>query len=160
MANPAPTAPAQPAASGNTTGTIVDPFRAYNFKLNIQGVNQGHFTECTGLGTKIQSIAYREAGANEVIRRLPGQVDYGDVTLRYGLTTSIEMWQWFLSAVKGLVQRRDISVIMLDDTGQEALRWNLSRAWVSEWRGAPLNAMGSEVAIETMVLVFEGMERG
>jgi len=138
---------------------VTDPYRAYNFKLNIQGVNQGHFTECMGLAARVQSIAYREAGNNQVIRRLPGQVDYGEVTLRYGLTTSIEMWQWFMSAVKGKVERRDISIIMLGESGEEVLRWNLTRTWVSEWRGAPLDALGREAAIESMVLVFEGLER-
>ena len=42
----------------------VDPYRAYNFKLQINGVNQGHFTECSGLGIKIEPVKYREAGTS------------------------------------------------------------------------------------------------
>ena len=154
-----PTAAAQPTAPAGQTGSMVDPYRAYNFKLNIQGVNEGHFTQCSGLGVKIENIVYREGGDPLRVRCLPGRVAYGEVTLSYGLTTSIEMWQWFLSTLKGTVQRRDISVLMLGDTGEEVLRWNLIRSWISEWRGAPLDALGREAAIESMSLVYEGLER-
>jgi phage tail-like protein len=142
-------------------GTTVDPYRAYNFKLEIQGVTEGHFTECTGLGVKVDAIAYREGGVNQLVRRLPGRVEYADLTLRYGLTTSADLWQWFMSAVKGKVERRNVSVVMLDADGvTEALRWNLIQAWVREWRGALLDALGREAAIESVTLVYEALERG
>ena len=50
-----------------------DPYRAYNFKLIIQGVTEGHFTECTGLTVKVDAIKYREAGNNQV--SLPNEGD-------------------------------------------------------------------------------------
>lgn len=151
---------AAPAAGAGQTGTWKDPYRGYNFKVLVQGVGDGHFTECSGLGVKVQSIAYREAGAGPVIHRLPGQVEYGEVTLRYGLTSSLELWQWFLSAVEGRVERRSVSIVMVDDDGvTEVLRWSLINAWVTEWRGALLDALGREAAIESMTLVFERLER-
>jgi phage tail-like protein len=95
------------------------------------------------------------------MRRLPGPVQYGDVTLRYGLSNSNELWQWFLTAVKGTVERKNVSVVMLDADGStEVVRWNILNAWISEWRGARLDAKGKEVAIETLTLVFETLERG
>ena len=42
----------------------------------------------------------------------------------------------------------------------EVVRWNLVNAWPREWRGTPLDAMGQEIAIETLTLVFETLERG
>src|SRR5262245_45330287 len=149
-----------PAPGTGQTGTWQDPYRAYNFKVMVQGVGDGHFTECSGLAVKVQSIAYREGGASPLIHRLPGQIEYGEVTLRYGLTSSLELWQWFLSAVQGRVQRRSVSIVMLGDDGTtEVLRWNLINAWVTEWRGALLDALGREAAIESMTLVFENLER-
>ena len=143
------------------SGKIVDPYRAYNFKLEIQGVTEGHFTECTGLGVTVSDIKYREGGVNQIVRRLPGQVDYADVTLRYGLTNSTELWSWFMTSVNGKVERRNVSVVMLNPDGvTEALRWNLISSWPSEWRGAPLDALAQEAAIESLKLVFEGLERG
>jgi phage tail-like protein len=147
-----------PAASA--PGTWKDPFRSYNFKVSVANVGDGHFTECSGLAARVQSISYREAGAGPVIHRLPGPVEYGEVTLRYGLTSSPELWQWFLSGLEGRVDRRTVTIAMLDEDGTtEVLRWSLDRAWVTEWRGALLDALGREAAIESMTLVFERLER-
>ena len=143
------------------TGAWTDPYRAYNFKLEIQGVTEGHFTECSGLGVKVDVISYREGGNSQVIHRLPGQVSYADVTLRYGLTNSRQLWEWFLTSMRGKVERRNISIVLVDSDGvTEAMRWNLINAWVSEWRGAVLNASTHEVAIEAVTIVFETLERG
>src|SRR5919202_426495 len=104
MPEAAQTAP--PAAAGAQPGTFIDPFRAYNFKLQIQGVTEGHFTEVGGLEVEVHPIRYREGGAGQVVHVIPGPVTYGDVTLRYGLTASGDLWEWLLSAVRGSVQRR------------------------------------------------------
>jgi phage tail-like protein len=147
--------------SGAQPGAWTDPYRAYNFKLLIQGVTEGHFTQCAGLGVKVHAIPYREGGAGAAVRRLPGPVEYGDVTLRYGLSASRELWAWFMSVVRGQVERKNVSVVLLDQDGvTEVMRWNLINAWPCEWRGAPLDAMSREVAIETLTLVFEALERG
>lgn len=140
--------------------TWVDPFRAYNFKLMIQGVTEAHFTQCTGLGIKVHALEYREGGANQVVQKIPGRVEYANVTLHYGLTASAELWNWFLTAVAGKVERKNVSIVMLDADGTtEVMRWNLMRAWPSEWSGAPLDALAREVAIEKLTLVFETLDR-
>jgi phage tail-like protein len=87
-------------------------------------------------------------------------VNYSDVTLRYGLTDSRELWEWLMTAVDGRVERKNISVLMLDPEGvDEVMRWNLINAWPSEWRGTKLDAMSREAAIESLTLVFESMDR-
>jgi phage tail-like protein len=141
-------------------GNWVDPLRSYNFKLLINNVTEGHFTEVTGLGVQVERISYREAGNNAVVRAIPGRVTYASVTLRYGLTSSNELWDWLMTAVEGRVSRRNVSVVMLDSSGTaEVLRWNLINAWPQEWYGAPLDAMSRELAIETLVLAHEGLHR-
>jgi phage tail-like protein len=137
-----------------------DPYRAYNFKLEIEGVTQGHFTECSGLGAKVEAIRYREAGNSQVVNHIPGFVEYTPVTLRYGLTDSQELWNWFMSAARGQVERRNISLVLLDADGTtEVARWNLNNAWVSEWQAAPLDALRHEIAIESMVIVCDTVQR-
>jgi phage tail-like protein len=141
-------------------GNWVDPLRAYNFRLLINNVTEGHFTEVSGLGVRVERISYREAGNNSVIRAIPGRVTYPPVTLRYGLTSSPELWEWLMTAVEGRVSRRNASIVMLDASGSsEVLRWNLLNAWPEEWLGAPLDAMSRELAIETLVLAHEGLQR-
>jgi phage tail-like protein len=159
MAEAAPTSPAPP-ESGAAPGVFIDPYRAYNFKLEIRGVTTGHFTECSGLGVRVQAIRYREGGNNQVIHVVPGQVEYDDVTLRYGLTASRELWDWLSSGVQGNVTRQNVSIIMVASNGtDEAMRYDLGNAWISAWRGAPLDALGQQLAIDTITLVFETLER-
>lgn len=146
--------------SQGKAGSYTDPYAAYNFRLEIQGVEEARFTECTGIGVRVESVRYREGGTNASVHRLPGPVEFQEVTLRYGLTSSTALWDWFMTAVDGKVQRKNVSIVLLKrDGATEAMRWNLERAWPTEWRGAPLDAMGHEVAIESVTLVYEGLER-
>ncbi|MGH9245610.1 MAG: phage tail protein [Acidimicrobiales bacterium] len=147
---------ARPAAQ---PGNRVDPYRAYTFKLRFNNLDAGHFTEVGGLGVRVERITYREAG-NAAVRAIPGQVSYSPVTLRYGLTDSTSLWDWLLEAVAGRVTRRAVTIAMLDSTGNtEVFWWNLRDAWPAEWHGAPLDALCRELAIESLVLAHEGIER-
>jgi len=138
----------------------LDPYRSYNFKIVIQGVVEGHFTQCSGLGVRLGVIRYREGGNGQVARALPGRVEYADVELKYGLTKSRELWDWLMTAVQGEVVRKNVSILMLDAQGtQEVMRWNLVNAWPSQWRGAVLDAMSQEAALEHLTLVYDTLER-
>ncbi|MCA9948318.1 MAG: phage tail protein [Anaerolineales bacterium] len=137
-----------------------DPYRSYNFKLDINGISEGHFTECSGLSVKVESIPYREAGSNQIVRKIPGPVDYAGVTLRYGVTNSKDLWNWLMKAVEGNVERKNVSIILLDSQGtDEVMRWNLVDAWPSEWQGAGLNTTDRAIAIDSLTLVFDRLER-
>jgi phage tail-like protein len=147
------------AQQAQTTGPV-DPFRNFQFSLEIRGVVQGHFTQVSGLGVRVHPIRYREGGLGQIVRAIPGPVEYAEVTLKYGLTRSTELWTWFTQAVKGQVERRNVSISVLNTDGAtEALRWNLFNAWPSAWHGAPLDAMGREIAIEELKLAFDSLER-
>jgi phage tail-like protein len=142
-------------------GTYVDPFRAFNFKLEIGGITEGHFTEVAGLGARVTPISYREAGNSQVVHYVPGRVEYSEVTLRYGVTRSRELFEWFKTGVVGHVQRKNLSIILFDADGTtEVMRWNLVNAWATEWRGSILDAHSQEVAIESLTLVCESLDRG
>jgi phage tail-like protein len=148
-------------ANAQAAGTYVDPYRAFNFKLEIGGVTEGHFTEVTGLGARVTPISYREAGNSQVVHYVPGRVEYSEITLRYGLTKSRELFDWFKTGVVGHVQRKNLSIVLFDTDGTtEVMRWNLVNAWATEWRGSILDAHSQEVAIESLTLVCESMDRG
>src|SRR5688572_33485108 len=101
--------------SGSQPGTTVDPLRAYNFQLLINGVTEGHFTEVSGLGVKVERISYREAGNQSTVRAIPGRVTYSSVTLRFGLTSSKDLWDWLMTAVAGNVSRRNVSIVRSEE---------------------------------------------
>jgi phage tail-like protein len=157
MPEAAQTAP--PAATGAQPGTFIDPFRAYNFKLQIQGVTEGHFTECSGLEVEVhQSATARAVRRKSCTSSLA--LSRTATSRSHGLTSSIELWTWLLSAVRGSVERRNVSILMLDSTGAtEVVRWDLTNAWPARWRGAPLDALEREIAIENLTLVFETLQR-
>ncbi|MPZ48126.1 MAG: phage tail protein [Dehalococcoidia bacterium] len=158
MAEVADTTPNPP--SGAQPGVFNDPYREYMFKLEIMGVTEGHFIECKGFEVAVHPIRYREGGEHEVVHAIPGRVEYSDVTLRYGLTESRQLWDWFSGAVKGAVERKNVSIAMVPSNGAgEGPRWNLYNAWPSRWKAAPLDAMAKEVAIESVTIVFERMDR-
>src|SRR5260221_11402698 len=114
------------AQSGAQPGVFNDPYRAYNFKLVIQGVTEGHFTACTGLGVKVQVIKYREGGTSQVVHCIPGPVEYADITLRYGLTASHEIWDWLMAVVAGTVERKNVSIIVVSSDGENGrMRWEI-----------------------------------
>jgi phage tail-like protein len=70
------------------------------------------------------------------------------------------MWDWMQKAVSGSVERRTVHILMLDPEGiNEKLRWTLHDAWPCAWHGAPLDAMSSLVAVESLELVYETLER-
>ncbi len=136
------------------------PLQNYSFQLDVPGVAQVLFTECTNIEVRVAAVPFPEAGSPQAIRRGPARVEYADITLRFGLTRSGELWDWFLRAALSQVERRNVSILMLDSGGaREVVRWNLTNAWPRQWNGAPLPVRGQDATIETLTLVFESLER-
>ena len=160
MADPA----AKPAAaqSGATPGLFIDPYRAYSFKLLVGGsMVEAHFTRCTGLGMRVEPIPYAEGGSSKIYH-VPGRTRCEPVTLQYGLTSSHALWDWMNSITKGTVPmpRKNIQILLLDPDGiTEKVRWALNNAWPCAWRGASLDALAGEVAIESVEFIYETVER-
>jgi phage tail-like protein len=137
----------------------VDPYKNFRFRVEIDGVTQAGFTECNGLGSRVEVIEYREGGDPTTVRKLPGRVMYPDITLKWGVTDSRDLYYWHRSVVQGQIQRKNCSISLLDDSGAARARWNLYEAWPSKWDGPAFNAKGSDVAIESLTITCEGVER-
>ena len=158
MAEEAENAPESGEGGSGAVLQRVDPYRAYNFTL-LTGVSQGHFTECSAPGVRINPIRYVEGG-DQIVHQLAGRVEYTEVTLRYGLTDSAELWEWLVKSIEGTPEYRNVSIVMQGPGGiGEGVGWNLNDAWPCQWRGAPLNAQASEIAIESLTLCYESISR-
>ena len=127
--------------------------------MEIDGIVQAGFSDCSGFGSHVEVVEYREGGDANTVRKLPGKVSYPDITLKWGLTDSRELYDWHLAAVDGQIQRKNGSVLVLDDTGAEKVRWNFFNAWPTKWDGGALTAKGNDVAIETLSVACERLER-
>jgi phage tail-like protein len=134
-----------------------DPYRNFNFRVVIEGVSAAGFSECHGLTAEIPVIEYREGGDKVDIRKLPGLPRYGNVTLKRGLTANRELWDWFRAVAGGAADRRPVSIVLLDEAGEALVSFNLAGAWPTKFELAPLDALGNDVAIETLELAHEGL---
>lgn len=141
------------------TGQRVDPFLNFNFLVEIDGISRAAFQEASGFDSTIDVIEHREGGDNITPRKLPGMTKYSNIVLKRGITDDVELYQWHRQAIQGNVQRRNGSIVLLDRQGTEQVRWNFVNAWPTKWDGPDLNAEGNDVAIETLELAHEGVER-
>jgi phage tail-like protein len=152
---PQPTEPSQ-----SQPGVRKDrPYRQYNFKLVITGVVEGYFTRMEGLRVEVPPLYFRPAGQNSSVQALPGPVHLAPVTFWYGVSDSMELMRWLFTSVSGRVERRNVSVAMLDNAGSaEVRRFNLLQAWPCDWSGALLNSMGKDLAIESLTLAYDELK--
>jgi phage tail-like protein len=140
------------------TGDRRDPFRSFNFRVELDGITRAGFRECSGLDASQDPIEYREGTEGLTARKLPGLNKYSNISLKWGMTDDTELWDWRKKAIAGKVERKNGSIVLLDESGEEKLRWNFREAWPTKWTGPSFNATGNEVAIETLEITHEGLE--
>src|SRR5262249_7529170 len=137
----------------------VDPFKNFRFLVEIDGIVQAGFSDCNGLGSNVEVVEYREGGETPTGRKLPGKMTHSDITRKGAIPSPRELYDWHLAAVNGTIQRKNGSVILQDDLGQEQVRWNFFNAWPSKYAAPEFNAKGNDVAIDTLTVSCERMER-
>ncbi len=139
-----------------------DPYRSFRFLVEIGGIVQAGFSEVTIPESAQDPIEYRE-GSDMIptMRKIPGLIKYGNLVLKWGTTDSLELYNWRKEIEDGKIEgaRRDIAVLVLDETGSMTARWEFSQAWPSKYNAPDLKASGSEIAIETLEIAHEGMRR-
>lgn len=137
-----------------------DPYRNFNFVVEIDGIKLAGFTDCSGFGASTDPIEYREGGKNTTTHKLPGQTKYTNIVLKWGLTDSRDLYDWYRDVVNGKIRRAHGSIVVYDVDGiTEKARWNFFDAWPTKWDGPDFSAKGNDVAIETLELAHERIER-
>jgi len=142
-----------------TVGIRVDPYPNFAFRVEIDGITQAHFRECSGLGSNIDVTENPEGGVG-FIGKIPGRAHFPNIVLRWGLTDSTELYDWQRRAVEGRVERKNGSIVQLDHLGTERLRWNFTDGWPAKWDGPSFNAGSNELSVESLEIAHEGLERG
>lgn len=139
--------------------TRVDPYRGFNFLVEIDGITQAGFQECSGLDSQTAGVDYREGSDPNHVRKLTGLNTFSAISLKRGITDSDELWKWRLTAVEGKTERKNGSIVLLNEKGEEKIRWNFSHAWPSKWTGPAFNSTGNAVAVETLEITHEEVTR-
>lgn len=141
------------------TGKRDDPYQQFNFLVEIDGVARAGFTECSGLTTDTDGIDYREGADRTMnVRKIAGLRKYTNIVLKRGYTQDKSLWDWRKRIINGKTERRSADIILLDEERNEVLRWRVREAWISKWDSGPFNAKTSDVAIETIEMMHEGLE--
>jgi phage tail-like protein len=138
-----------------------DPLRNFRFRLEIDGVQQAGFSEVNIGETTTDAVDYREGTDPAHVRKLSGLTKYGNITLKWGVTDSMELFNWHKEIVAGQVasNRKQVSIIVVDEAGSDKARFLISDAWPMKYDPSDLNGKGNEVFIELLELVNEGIER-
>ena len=92
------------------------------------------------------------------MRKLPGLTTYANIVLKRGLTRDLSLWNWRQSVVNGQTDRRSGTIVLLDESRKQVLRWRFAEGWPVKWEGPALNAQANEIAIETLEIAHEGLE--
>lgn len=139
------------------TGQRDDPYAAFNFVVDIQGMRAG-FSEVGGLTSEQDMIEYREGNEDITNRKLPGLKKFTNINFKRGYTQSKDLWEWRKKVMEGQTERMSGTVTLLDEARQPALVWRFFEAWPTKWAGPALNAKNNEVAIEELEIAVEGLE--
>ena len=138
--------------------TRVDPYLAFAFLVEVDGVAAAGFHEVSGLQAELEVLDHREGGVNEFVHRLAGPVRYpSNLTLRRGITDASELWDWWWAATQGRIERRNVSVLLLGEGREVARRWSIVDAYPVRWVGPELRAGASAVALEAFELAHRGL---
>lgn len=137
----------------------IDHFFNGRFRIEIEGVVQGAFTQCSGLEAKIDVVQFND-GSDLVTRKRPGRPGVSNIVLKRGVVDGTELWEWFKSGYDGRVERRAGSVIVCDDAGSEIYRYNFFEGWPCRWKSLDLRAGEPDSLIEEIEIAVERIERG
>jgi len=141
------------------------PYKKYNYRLEIDGIDMAAFSEVSGFDATIDVIEYREG--TETInspRKMPGLTKYGNVTLKWGMSENMSFYEWvtgITDGTKAAAEDRvvDINIYLQDDAHNDIASWELINAWPSKYTAPDFNASSSEVAFESVEIVYEEMHR-
>ena len=140
------------------TAARVDPFRTFNFRIEIDGLTVGSFRECSGLMADGNSVEYREGtDMARTVRKLIGLQTYGNITLKRGYTPNRELWTWYTNIVNGQADRRNGTIVLMDESRADVMRWDVENMWIKKIEAPSFNATANEVAMESVEIVHEGL---
>jgi phage tail-like protein len=141
------------------TGARTDPFVAFRFEVTFDGLAGGGFAECTGLQLETEVQEYAEGGQNDRVHKFATRTKQAPLVLKRGIVDRA-LWDWFFDVSQGRAEFRDGTVAVRDPAGSQIVtEWQLRRAFPSKWTGPDLNAGQSSVAMETLELTHNGLER-
>lgn len=141
------------------------PYVQFNFLVdlgdgNTEGPDAG-FQEISGIGMEVTVAEYRTGNSREnSVMKITGMNKSSDVTMKRGVIGSLNLYKWLHQIRNGEANALRTVTISLqsEDHSQAVLTWKLLRARIIKHTSGPLNAKGTDVAMEELVLAYERLE--
>lgn len=140
-----------------------DPLVGFMFALDIQGQVTGYFTEVSGIGSEsevAETKVVNEKGV-QVVLKVPGRLKWGDITLKRGITSNVDIWTWRKLVEDGDVKgaRKNGSITMFDQSLTPKAQWDFKNAWPSKVSGPAPKSDSNELVVEELTIVHEYIVR-
>lgn len=140
-----------------------DPIIGFHFALDMQGVIKGYFTEVAGIGSETEVAEQKVVNEKgiQVVLKVPGRLKWGDITLKRGLTSNMDLWKWRKLVEDGDVKssRKNGSIIMFDQSLKPVAQWDFKNAWPSKISGPNPKSDSNELQVEEITIVHEYIAR-
>jgi phage tail-like protein len=144
----------------SSRGAGTDDLTAARFSITVDGTEIASFSELAGITSGIDPSGIEFVTDGKKTRlELPARRTPPTVTLRRGLTSSLELSQWHEAALGDLTTRKDADLVMYSTDGRPIARYHLENAWPSKLEIGGLKAGASEVLMETVTIVCERIQR-
>ena len=134
------------------------PIPKFHFQVEWGGSRIG-FTEVSGLDITTEVISYRDGASPEYTKiKMPGQRTFSNITLKRGtFAGDNEFYEWFNTVNLNQIERRDLTISLLNENHEPVVVWKVKNAWPSKVTPTDLNSDGNDVALETLELAHEGL---
>lgn len=137
-----------------------DPCRQFRYRVETDGIPRAGFQEVTFSDATTEAAEFRGENESRVLRKLSVLARHGNISLRHGITDSLDLYDWHKKATgSGAAAKKNMSIIQTDESGAEVARWEIVNAWPVKYIPSSFNATGNETAIDAMEIVCEGFTR-
>jgi phage tail-like protein len=138
-----------------------DPYAAFRFNVEIDGLVVSGFSEATGLTFETEVVTIREGGENAHEWQLAGPTKFPSrLLLKRGLADADALWSWYRDIMDGSIVRKRVTVLLMNHAGEESWRWAFRDACPVKWVGPELRAGTAAIAFESIELVHKGLDPG
>jgi len=138
-----------------------DPYAGFNFRMEIDGVEVAGFKTISGLEMTTEVVEYFEGdNVNTTVRKIPGVTNYSNITCSRGIASGLELYEWCKQVNDHTreIERKDITINFLDDSGEPQKTYTLFEAWPCRYKISDFDATANELGAEEIEFVIEYFE--
>ena len=137
--------------------TGANPYLAFRFRVEIDGLEVCSFNEVKGLTSETETENFREGGLNTHEHQLTGPTKHpSKLVLKRGLADVQELWNWYKDVAAGRIERKKVAIVLMNSAGSEKWRWTFQSACPIKWSGPEFRANSADIAFESIELIHKG----